>query len=229
MAFRNYQEYSDVPNDYITKSTHDYDNERELYSVLATEAFLNFGTPITYYFTSFNTSADPVYGEDAKHIFTSAVEMQMMFEFPNRSRVYDQFGITSVETFNMYVTMDHFDATTGGNGYKPYIGQKPKIGDVVRSNYRDPFGYTFYEISNVNQTTNQFIQGQYFWTLTCKLYNDSRIFADESLKDDPIYTNTNQSHDIFDLNDHVDLRKSDKLYIKPGTESNKNVKLLGDW
>jgi hypothetical protein len=125
--------------------------------------------------------------------------------------------------------MDHFDAMTGGLGYKPYVGQKPKIGDVVRNNYRDPFGYSFYEISNVNQTANQFIQGQYFWTFTCKLYNDSRIFADESLKDDPIYTNTNQSTDIFDLNDHINLKKTDKLYTKPGTESNKNTKLLGDW
>jgi hypothetical protein len=229
MALQDYKDFSDIPNDYITKSSRDYDNERELYSVLGTEAINIWGTPITYYFTSFSTSADPKWGEDSNQRFTSAVEMQAMFTFPNRSRVYNQFGIISVETFNIFITMDHFDASTGGNGYTPYIGLTPKIGDVIRNNYRDTLGYAFYEISNVNQTDNQFEQGQFVWTITCKLYNDQHILVDTGLMTDPIATVTDIKNDIFDISSDVDTKKVSNIYTGGSLERPSNSQLLGGW
>ena len=224
-----YENFSDIPNDYITKSSRDYDNERELYQVTMTEAFNQWGSPITYYFADYNVTHDPINGEDAENTFTSAAEMMAFFVFPNRSRVYNQFGIVSVETFNIYITMDHFDAMTGGAGYAPYTGRKPMIGDVVRNHYRDPWGYTFYELANVNYTESQFEQGQHYWTLTMKLYNDNKLFVSDLLKDDPIYANSNRAHDIFDVTSAVDEKKINTLYNGGSLEPGRNSYLLGDW
>lgn len=228
-----YRDYSDVPNDFITKSSLDYDNERELYRVNLTECYNMFGTPVSYYFSSFNTDANPVWGEDSNATYTSAVEIMAYFQFPNRSRLYNQFGIQSIETFNVYISMDHFDALTGGNGYPPYTGRKPLIGDTIRNHYRDPFGYTFYEIANVNYAEGQFEQGQTTWMLTCKLYDDNRIklTSDTSAitADDPIRSNSNQNTDIFDVSQKIDIVKQNTLYYTGSLEPNmtKNNNLNG--
>lgn len=204
----NFEDYTNIPHDYIRKSDRYYDNERELYNVCGTEMFNLWGTPVTYYFASHDTAKDHLWGEDTNRSFTSAHEIQAYFTLPNRSRVYNQFGIISVETFPIYISMDHFDKVTGGNGYAPYTGQKPKIGDVIRNHYRDPFGKTFYEISNVNYTESQFQQGQFFWTLTCKLFNDDHIKTTQNTSADVINDYTNKPDDIFDITNKINTLTS---------------------
>lgn len=201
----NWEDYSLVPNDYITKSDASYDNERELYQVLATECYNMWGTPITYYYASYNTSFDTLFGEDQDLFWEDKIDLSAMFELPNRSRVYTQFGIISVETYQIYITKDHFDAMSGGTGHSPYTGRQPRIGDVIRNHYREPYEAAFYEITDVNYTDEQFEQAQHFWTLTVKPYKDNRIKATSAISGDLLEKYTNQTFDIFNVSDMVEI------------------------
>jgi len=155
-----------------------YDVEKNLYGRWINEAFNHFGVKCQYYITDYNTDYDVIFGEDMDRHVVRRFPVQVYFVLPPEDDMASRFGIEELDNIEMFISKlqfqvastldydDQYGATSGT--FAQYI---PKLGDLIRSTSN----YKFYEILDVGEEDNQFLQTSNTWTLKVRLYRDNHV------------------------------------------------------
>lgn len=159
----------------------------------STEAYGTFGLKLVYYKVSENLKRDKIYGEDQLQVIERAFNTIMYTEsIPPNVRTYQLQGIWGEDVVTCYVGINAFKYwSTYGNADRNtpmvYEDFQPRIGDVVYMEAND----TFYEIRDVKYYQEAFGLTSHTYTLTLKVYKDTKLTIDKSNptipEDDPIY------------------------------------------
>lgn len=154
-----------------------YTNENKLYNNLATEAINSFGVKTYYYKTDYNTKKDRVFGEDTDRDIIRKFVVNAYFTLPDDDKIYNQFGIGFTETLMMFVTKIHFELASTmsyeGDVLLPlrFPSFIPMIGDFIKSD----FDSKYYEITNVQDTEQQFLNAKHTWQITVRAFIDDKL------------------------------------------------------
>lgn len=221
-----YDEYPDVPNyDFFVKCTDQYNNEREMYSVLQMEGWNQRGVELTYYPVSI--SADYLFGEDNARVILRRFECMSYYEdpsLPKEDKMFSLMGVPGLDQFIAHINKYHltyastFDSSGTSGVYPEYF---PKIGDIINAHYNNQF----YEVVMVKEEEEIFLQAKHSWTLFLINFKNKGYLISEELMgtSDPIIDIV-ETKDIYDITDTIDSEKLDILYkpkideceIKPG-------------
>jgi hypothetical protein len=219
-SFSDYNDYSLLPDySYFVKTSPQYENEKHLYDLLLAESYNKMGIRGQYYITTYDTTADKIYGEDGNRRFTRKFDIMVYYELPKELELWSKFGIEGLDNFKMFVSKLHYKAarTNGNNVY-----DVPRVGDVINIVYNN----RYYEIIDISEEEEIFLQRKHSWTLTVQVFKDDHMSLDSSLSADDLSQYINQN-DIFDLSATIDNKKTDILYKPPITEVNEDP--LANW
>ena len=232
-----YLNYANIPNQYITKcatsryagSVGNYNNERELFDLVVTEAYNKHGVCMDFYVTSYDKEYDKIWGEDNDRRFERRFEIMTFYNLPREERLWSKFGIEGINQFSIYASKRHFwtasqynDVQSISNAFPPYI---PKVGDYLYSKYNK----YIYEIVEVkDEIMMNLLSKQHVWEFLVKPFKDEKIETTSLTSAAPIADFTNKDSDIFDVTDTIDEKKDDVNYNPPGTECNPNDP-FGGW
>jgi hypothetical protein len=225
--FYNYNEFptTTLPNGYLYNGQEKYDKERKLYDQISTERINLSGVVSQYLVTSFDTEADPHWGEDGNREFKRKFDLMVMPDGQDlfqHAKQWGELGLWSTDVYRVAFTMTHFkEASTKVSqekddnlkGYQEGFSYQdgvvvdgldaPRIGDYIKMKYED----YLYEIIDIVDEENQFMQGQNNWTITIKPYKDENI----SVTDDPNFSESMADiSDIVDTFDMLDVREEVK-------------------
>lgn len=215
----NYDQWSDMPNNFFTKCVPAYDKERTLYDYLELEAYNKFGVQMVYY-PVILSGTDPLFGEASNLVISRKFEYMAYYELPDESRTIGIFGITSTDNFKIFVNFIHYNfvstfdiSGTSAGTYPTYL---PKIGDLVYAKYNKQF----YRINMVKLEDDIFLQGKHTYTFFLENFREKSYTISSELRaiaDDPINTLIGDS-DIYDQKVEIDLEKQKYLYEPESTE-----------
>jgi hypothetical protein len=225
------------PNPYISKCINlnyvgavgSYNNERELFDVLVTEAYNKHGICMDYYVTSYNTSYNKVWGEDNDRRFIRKFQIMTYFTLPREEKLWSKFGIEALDSFSLYVSKRHFwksskydDQQLNSCAFDPYI---PKAGDYLYSKYNK----YLYEIVEVkDEVMMNLLSKQHVWEFMVEPFKDEKIATDILTSASPISAFTNQQTDKFNISDDINNKKLNVNYNQPSTECDPNDP-FGNW
>ena len=231
-----YLNYDNIPNQFITKcaasdyagSVGNYNNERELFDLVVTEAYNKHGICMDFYVTSFDKEYDKIWGEDNDRRFVRRFETMAFYTLPKEERLWSKFGIEGTDEFSIYVSKRHFwtasqfdDLQVNNKAFDPYI---PKIGDYIYSKYNK----YIYEIVEVkDEIMLNLLSKQHVWDLIVKPFKDEKIATTSLTSATPIADFTNKDSDIFDVTENINEEKIDVKYDPPSTECNPNDPFAG--
>lgn len=232
-----YINYPDIPNQYINKcvnsryagSVGNYNNERELFDLLVTEAYNKHGVCMDFYVTSYDKNYDKIWGEDNNRNFIRRFEINAFFTLPREERLWSKFGIEGLDSFSLYVSKRHFWTASQydedqaiSDAFKPHI---PKVGDYLYSKYNK----YIYEIVEVkDEVMMNLLSKQHVWEFLVKPFKDEKIATSPLTSAAPIADYTNKDSDIFDVTDDVNNKKDDVNYDPPDTDCSSNDP-FGQW
>jgi hypothetical protein len=168
-----------------------YENERNLYELLMTEAFNKHGVRGSFYITTYDTNYDKIFGEDGNRRFVRKVEMMFYYELPKELELWSKFGIEGLDNFKMHVSKKQYRAAITNGGYDFYV---PKVGDVINIVYNN----RYYEIldSGEEAVNSEFLQKKHAWEFTVGVFKDDHMSVDPVLSADDLTNYINQG-DIF--------------------------------
>ncbi len=215
---------SSTPNQYFNFRGGCYDNEKYLYGKVITEALDMHGVKCDYYVVDYSLNNEQLFGEDNDRHITRQMKIKVYFETPPEARKYSQWGIEDIDTFEMHVPKLAFSKYTDS--------YEPKYGDFIRPHYNG----IIYEITDVIDTTEQFLNTQHSWKFTVKVWENNMHTTTAAVSaentetydgDDitPIAEYTENGSDILKQNDLIEEEKEDVLY----DDINNNNNPFGDW
>lgn len=224
-----YLNYSDIPNQYITKcinssyqgSVGNYNNERELFDVMVTEVYNKHGVCMDFYVTSYDKTYDKIWGEDNNRHYTRMFQIMAFFQMPREEKLWSKFGIEGMDSFSMFISKRHFweasqydDVQVNPKAFPPYI---PKAGDYVYSKYNK----YIYEIVEVkDEVMMNLLSKQHVWEFMVKPFKDEKIGVTAQTSASPIADFTNKKTDKFDINQVINDKKDAVNYNPKPTECN---------
>lgn len=251
----NFNAFSRTKNSYF-RFQKEYTNEKNLYEQVMTEAFNKHGVACEYYVVTFDTSADPIFGEDSSRRYVRKFDMMGMFELPERTRTWNQFGIEINDIYNVQVSKRHFEKAST---YNPsvnnkcstnfsswgtsgtYSSVKPLIGDLIKNKYDG----LFYEIIQVEDNQDEFLQRSHEWDITVRIFKDNHISTENvtSRNGADLLGVMDNKSDIMDTSSFIETKKLESIFVNPdntqphtdpaiyvnNTEKSRNKSLLGDW
>jgi hypothetical protein len=182
-----------------------YENERNLYDLLLTEGYNKNGVRGSYYLTTFDTNYDKIFGEDGNRRFTRKFDVMFYYELPKELELWSKIGIEGLDNFKMWLSKKHYRAACV-NGNNSYI--VPRVGDVINIVYNN----RFYEIIDVGEEEEQFLQKKHSWELTVHVFKEDHITPDNATMSADDLTNYIDQVDIFDLSATIDDKKKDMIY-----------------
>jgi hypothetical protein len=197
----------------------EYVADSQLYNSIISEVYNNFGVPMEYYVTTWNTSADKVYGEDNARQFTRRFNFMAFYELPSEMSNWNIYGIDGIDNFFMHCSKVHFAkaSTTSGDGLPSTSGiyeeYTPKAGDIVYAKYTKKF----YELLSIRDADEVFLQKKHSWTFTVKPMIDQHIIPAPSMSATDIVPFTDQD-DIMSITDTVETEISGIEYTPGATE-----------
>jgi hypothetical protein len=217
-----------------------YDADRHLYSDLMAEGFNIYGTPMMYYAITYDTTYDPLFGEDSLRRISRKFPIKAMYELPPEEELYQKFGIEGLDNFEMHVSKKHFGEAskydTSGvelfpsqynqgkeNAYSEYT---PKAGDILRAEYNN----TYYEIVEVHEEEQMFLQGKHAWKFRVRVFRDEKFtYTSATSAAMTEISAVNDVDDILKANEYVDTVSADVLYEPESTEESSQQDDLGGW
>lgn len=228
IAIPNWLDDAQVPwNNYWRDDTECKDNERGLYDSLLTDTYNKFASVWVYYPTSYNITYDRVFKEDQnKYVLRAFSAMGYIEDIPAEHKSYNPEGVVGIDIFRAYFSISHFTeaSTYSGNTSAVYGSIRPLVGDIC---YLTPNG-VFYEIINVKDTIEQFMNRPNNYELTLRVFRDNKMTVSASIPfTDPIYTvctsaqsATEQFHDYLAINSDINVLISAVEYQpKPGEKT----------
>lgn len=193
-------------NSVFDKSSECYDTEKELYSITEMCMWNNFGVKCEYYFIDYNTTYDPLFGEDRDRTIARSVSITASLELPKEEEFVSMFGIEGLDLFEVFTNKYHFAfaSTFSGDTSGVYPSDVPKEGDVLKTKYNDKY----YEILSVKDTEGQFLQSPHTWKMIVREYKDLHfnVSATTTPEMSAISSVTNQQ-DIFDITAAINQEK----------------------
>lgn len=214
-----WKNYDALPNkDYFVEDSSIYDKERDLYESLLSEAFNKNGTVLIYYTSTYSTSKEQIFGEDDDRFFGRKFEIMGYYDLPKEDQLWSKWGIEGLDNFKINVSKKHFtSASTSADAYSAYT---PKVGDLIRAKYNN----IFYEVIDVGEEEEMFLNRKHSWGFLVKPFVDSRVrlSADTSATMNILSAHTNQEEDLFNISDVIDTEKTDILYNQPDSEDDVN-------
>jgi hypothetical protein len=231
-----YLQYQDIPNEYITKcvnsnyagSVGNYNNERELYDVLVTEAYNKHGVCMDYYVTSYDKQFDKIWGEDNNRRYERRFEIMTFFNLPREEKLWTKFGIEGMDSFSIFCSKRHFweasqynDIQTNPRAFTPYI---PKAGDYIFAKY-NKFVYEVVEVKD--EIMMNLLSKQHVWEFLVKPFKDEKIATTSNTSASPIADFTNKKTDKFNITQTIDEKKIPIKYVPKSTECNPNDPFAG--
>jgi hypothetical protein len=234
-----YLGYDDIPGDHITKCginypntgyAGGYNNERELFDVVVTEAYNKHGVCMDFYVTTFDASRDKIWGEDHNREFTRRFKVQTFYNLPREERMWTKFGIEGLDNFSLYCSKRHFWeaskydwAQTNSSAFEPYI---PKVGDYLMAGYNQ----YIYEIVEVkDEIMMNLLSKQHVWEFIVKPFKDEHIATTSATSAAPISAYTNKDSDIFDIADTIDTKSDQGVNYEPGATEDESGDPFGGW
>lgn len=206
-------------NDMFVPHPDTYGNEQDLYDSLLTEGYNKRGVPCEYYLSTYDTNYNKIFGEDGNRYFTRSFPVMSYYELPKELELWSKFGIEGLDNFQMSISKRHFSAACQADGSE-YV--KPKVGDVIKANYNG----RFYEVIDVGEEEEVFLQKKHTWILTVSVFRDEHVKISQSLSADLIADVTNQPTDIFDLSATIEEKNEDIKFDDPPTQQNS---IWGEW
>jgi len=232
-----YLNYSNMSNQYITKcktsnyegSVGNYNNERELFDVMVTEAYNKHGICLDYYITSYNKQYDKIWGEDNDRRFERRFKIMAFYQMPREEKLWSKFGIEGMDSFSIYISKRHFWKASkfdynqnNSESYDPYI---PKAGDYMMADY-NKYMYEIVEVKD--EIMMNLLSKQHAWEFLVKPFKDEKIATTSLTSAAPVSAMTNQTTDKFDVTDTIDTKKTSIKYSPPATEKNSDDP-FGGW
>ena len=168
-------------NTYFNYNSDCYANEKLLYNKITSEAFDQHGVKGDWYVVDYSTNNEKIFGEDLDKHITNNFPVKVYMEAPMEERQYNQFGMEDLDNFVAYCNMLQFEKYS--NGYVP------KYGDIFRPYYNG----VFYEIINVYNTDDQFLNTPHTWRFTLRVWRNNMLTTDNSVTGERsmTYDNTN--------------------------------------
>ena len=138
-----------------------------------TEAWNQHGTPIVYYVISYDTTYDPLFGEDNNRRVVRSFPVMVYYELPKEDRQWNVAAMEILDNFHIYISKRHFIAASklDSNMEQTYPPYTPKVGDVIKSRYNN----FFYEITHVSEEEEMFLQRKHSWDIVVKQYKRQHI------------------------------------------------------
>ena len=224
-----FDRFSREPNEFFNHQQ-EYDNEKFMYSSLATEATLKFGIKCKYYVIGYNIEHNPVFGEDeAPIVGADATEYAFPLkaipsELPQEQESWSAFGQEGTDSIKLYIPIEHFRKMQENSG-KPI--HTPRIGDLVKTEYNE----FFLEVTFVSTSVSdeKFLHFKHIYELSVrKMVIDENIESVESgvgMDDLVDLFNTNSrkldiSDKIDDLKEGSDAEAGKDVYPTSGSGKN---------
>lgn len=182
----NYDQYSDMPNNFFVKCTSAYDSERYLYRVLEMETYNQKGVQIVYYPVTLSAT-DALFGETNLQVLTRKFDSMSYYELPNEGRDVGMLGIVGNDNFKLFISIIHFDYVSTYDSFGvagKYPSYNPKIGDIIFAKYNRQF----YRVNMVKLEDDIFLQGKHTYTIFLENFRDKSYFISGELSTivDPI-------------------------------------------
>ena len=214
-----YFQSSATPNEYFNIQPQ-YVADKLLYDSIITEAYNKFGIPMVYYSVDYDKNYDRIWGEDMDRLIERKFYCMAYYELQEEIELFTKFGIEGIDNFHIYISKKHFEQastysiasynitgdTTGISAYAPLV---PKRGDIMKSVYNN----RWYEIVNVQQEQEQFLQHKHSWDLIVKIRKDEHMTVAPALSADGISAITDMKTDIYDVSATVEKEKAEILYV----------------
>jgi hypothetical protein len=180
----NWDDGDDMPDEWLRKCDgQDYENERELYRGLVTEAYNRHGICMTYYIVSYDTQYDRIWGEDNNRRFIRKFEFMAYYPLQSEEKMWTKFAIAGLDQFSLFISKDHYrvactygqDKVRGNIGPNTYPIYVPKTGDIVQS----MFNNYLYEVVTVKEEAMMIhLNKRYVWELVVKPFTDEHLSLD---------------------------------------------------
>lgn len=176
----NFDNFDRDKSEFFQYQTTAYDCERELYEKISAEAININGVEMVYYVLTFDINYNKIWGEDNDRRYERCFAFMSYYELPREDNNATPLGLEPFNVVMITVSQKHFEIASKYDAYgylQPQLSAyKPKIGDIIKSKYNN----YFYEIVDVNQEENMFLQSKHFWTFTCKPFINEHYDIKES-------------------------------------------------
>lgn len=176
----NFDDFDRDKNDWFEYTTSAYDNERELYEKLVAESINIHGVEMVYYALTYDVNYNKIWGEDNNRRYERCFAFMAYYDLPREDNNYTVLSLDPFDVVNIEVSQKHFEQASKRDAYGYIQNQlgsyKPKIGDIIKSDYAN----FYYEIVDVNQEENMFLQSKHTWTFTCKPFKHEHHNVEES-------------------------------------------------
>jgi hypothetical protein len=219
----NFDYFSRDQNTYFDVNSDQYQNDKDLMSVMINEYYNKYGVCMEYYITTYDTNYDRIWGEDNNRCYIRNFQFMCYYNLPREDKIWTKFGIEGTDEVTIWMSKRHFQAAS----IDPNTGisyERPQVGDIIKSEYST----YFYEITEVSEDIGQYFQSnQFIWELTVRTMKDEYICTAPSLSGSDIAMVTNLN-DIFNIDDNIDIEKEDIIYVPEKGEQPKNDP-FGNW
>jgi len=212
---------SNMPSQYFFNvNSKCYENERLMFDKLTTEAYESYGSKCDYFVVSYSLDNERVFGEDNDRHITAVFPVKMYFELPPEDRKYTQWGMEEEDTFVMWISKTQF--TKYASVYSP--DYKPHEGDLIRPHYNG----IIYEIRNIVDTDNQFLNTQHTYKLTVAVWTNDMKTADEN-----DYNGADENLHTYDETNGISTQPPESLtsireYVTSGSDFLKQNEIIDE-
>tara|TARA_R110001606_G_scaffold88448_6_gene199281 strand:- start:8019 stop:8795 length:777 start_codon:yes stop_codon:yes gene_type:complete len=213
-----------------------YNNEKLLYNKLTSEAFDQHGVKGDWYAVDYSLDNEKVFGEDNSRKILYNFPLKAYTELPFEQKQYNQWGMEELDNFIIYCNKYQFETYASRSGHSGYI---PHGGDFFRPKYNG----VIYEVINVYDTEDQFLNTQHTWRITLKVFRNEMLTTSPNVSAENLvtYDNTNavptepptqvqpmsayttSGSDTLKQNDLIDTKKTDVLYNDPNPGSGTDI------
>jgi len=190
--------------------------------VMASNAALainSLGLCMTYYIRTYDPKYDPIWGEDNNSRFIRKFETMARLHTPDENKFFSKFGIEQNDDITLFISKLHFrEASQDPITREEYI---PKLADIIEVN----FSKMLYEITSIPKITDftYFQSPSMFWEVVVRPYKDEKITVDDGIIDTSLSMTSNLDFDIFQVNNTVEVKKEDVVFVPTKTEQSKQI------
>lgn len=199
----------------------EYDGDKALFGSGVSEIINSFGVLSGYYIVDVSVENNKLFGEDNDRNLIRKFPLMVQFELPEENRTSGSgMGIIDTDIFKVRVGINSMAVNSSKGGFEERL---PQEGDLIKPK----FNSIWYEIIDVRNSENQFLQTQHVWSLTVRTYRDNKISATpEVLIAIPEASDIIDRSDIYNQSTDIDNVKPD-IIIEPTFDSPDSQ--FGNW
>lgn len=211
--------------------------ETYLVSELTSEAYNLAGMECQYYMYRFDTSKDPIFGEDpTREIIRRFVFTVYSSNLPTFQKNYEIQGMIYEEMFTVQATIAHFKEASRYS-YNPnvklrlpvYQSIEPAIGDLI---YFDKINI-YYEIINVKKfaTDSTFLTTPITYEFILRVWRNDQQDTNPEDKNDKMedLIDYQKLSDVLGVNNDLTTLHKDNKYVISGNERTSDIDPFNGW